>query len=80
VVDGKNQAADIGVAQDYDWSEFTALEDELAGIKTEARLLLLGSVTLITVVSEDGADLLFEEFQLGDRRGGSQVGCGRRQG
>jgi hypothetical protein len=80
VVDGKNEAAEIGFTRDDDWPEFAALEDELAGIKTEAGLLLLGSVALVAIVGEDRADLLFEELQLGGRRGGGRLGSGGREG
>lgn len=69
VVDGKNEAAEIGFARDDDRPKFAALEDKLAGIKTEAGLLFLGSVALVAIVGEDGADLLFKELQLGSRRG-----------
>jgi hypothetical protein len=80
VVDGKDESADIRFTRNDDWADFAALEDELAGIKTEAGLLFLRTVTLIAMVDEDGADFLFEELQLGGRRGGGLVGGGCRQG
>jgi len=37
-------------------------------------------VALVAIVSEDRADLLFEELDLGGRRGGSHLRGGSREG
>ena len=80
VVDRENQAADLRLAGDDNGPNFTALEDELTGIETEAGLLFLGSVALIAIIGEDRADLLFEELDLSGRRGCSHLHGGSREG
>jgi hypothetical protein len=80
VVDGKNEAAEIGFAGHDDRPKLAAFEDKLAGIETEAGLLFLRSVALVAIVGEDWTDLLFEEFQLGSRRGSGLLGGGGREG
>ena len=80
VVDCEDQAADLRLAGYDNGPDFAALEDKFAGIETEAGLLFLGAVALVAIVSEDRADLLFEELDLGGRRGGSHLRGGSREG
>ena len=77
VIDRLDQAAGFGFARDHHRTDLASLEDELTRIQAQSGLLFLFAVALVTMVSQDRADFLFEELQL---RGRGGLGGGRRDG
>ena len=49
VVNRENEAAQLGLARDNDWPDFTAFENESPGVEAEAGLLLLGTMAFVAV-------------------------------
>jgi hypothetical protein len=49
VVNRENEPAQLGLARDNDWPDFTAFENESPGVEAEARFLLLGTMAFVAV-------------------------------
>jgi hypothetical protein len=81
VADGLDEQAFFGVAGDEGGAGFSTLKKRLARIEAELAFdLLAGAVTFITVIDEDRADALFEEFEGLGVVGGEKGGADRGQG
>ena len=69
VVDREDQPAGGGIARHDDGTDFAALEDEVAGVEAQARLLLLRAMAGVAVLRQHRPDFLLEELALGRGRG-----------